>query len=97
MSISCGCGFDLDGPRTVGDPKFVTCRTERHCGSCHEKINVLDGMYIQNMFNFDAIETMSPHYMCESCGDLMLSINHLGFCYYLDDIKGQWREYCEYR
>lgn len=92
MSISCGCDF-YEGVRTVGKPKFMTCRTAKKCDECGESIKLGDGLYRYNMYDWDDYQVCAPHWMCESCGDLMASIAAQGFCFYLGDIKGQWKEY----
>lgn len=93
MSINCAC--DDFGLRTVGEPKDVVCHANRQCQSCGDEIKPSDVMYRYNMYDFELYKTAQPYYMCESCGDLTVSIMEQGFYFQLDDIKGQWREYCE--
>lgn len=95
MSISCSCDSGEEGITGVGDPKDMVCRTPRKCQECGEPIAAGEVMYRYNMYNWDTRRTSAPHWMCESCGDLMVSVMVLGFCFYLGDIKGQWREYLE--
>ena len=88
--ISCSCvEYAVSA---VGSPRLVTCRQERPCHSCSEVIHPNDYMYIQSMYNWENSSPVAPVYLCEECGDLMLSIDEAGFCYTLSDIQGQWEE-----
>lgn len=93
MSVSCSCEFEAEGRTSVGEPKDMICRTPRKCNECGEAIEPGNVMYRYNMYDWETYRTVAPHWMCESCGDLMLSILEKGYCFYLGDIKGQWRDY----
>lgn len=96
MSISCDCDWDNeDGQTVVGEPRFVTCRTSNECKSCSRPIEINDGMWIWNMYDWGKYQTASPAYLCEQCGDLAVTLGEAGFCFSVSDIQGQWRKYLE--
>lgn len=93
MAVSCSC--DSDGKiYSVGNPRFVTCRTPRKSTCCGKDLKAGDGMYIVSFYDFLFMVPESPGYICEPCGDMALNLKDLGYCFtYCQDIVKQWRDY----
>jgi len=93
MAISCDCDSEWD-VGCAGDPRFVTCRTPRKCYACKKKIEKLDGMYMQSLYDYRDSKFASPVFVCEECGDMALNLIDSGYCFsWRSSIVGQWEEY----
>jgi hypothetical protein len=110
MSLSCDSGdFDSDGCDWWWlwnrDSKPLATKRSRKCCSCGSKIMVGDttsmieryrppSSDIEESINGDEV-AMAPWFLCETCGDLALSLDELGFCFELgtDSLKDQIKEY----
>ena len=91
--IFCDCDYNV-GVCSVGHPREVTCRTPRVCDSCPNPVAVGQPMYIQSMYDWDEAKTSRPYYLCEECGDMVLNLITIGFCFtFGESIREQWFEY----
>ena len=112
MSLSCDSGdFDSDGAAWwwtwSRKSKPLATKRSRKCCSCGTKIKPGDTASMVDRYrnpNSDIEEAiygdeveLAPWYLCETCGDLALSIDELGFCFELggESLKEQIREYRE--
>lgn len=112
MSLSCASDeFDSDGYDWWWcwhrEPITLQTKRSRKCCSCGEKINVGDAASrversrgpvteIEERICGDEVP-MRPWYLCETCSDLALSLDELGFCFDLggESLKDQIKEYRE--
>lgn len=111
MSLSCSC-FDYDADwyyEVANDFMVLDTKRSRKCCSCGKRIAVVDeavkvyrnrpareGVEM-NIYgdDHDAV-SMSPWYLCETCGGLYWSIEDLGMCCSIEnDIAAQIRDYME--
>ncbi len=110
MSISCASNsFDSDGCDWYWywhcEPITLQTKRGRKCCSCGEKIKVGDTASrverfrgpnndIEEAIYGDKVE-LAPWYLCETCSDLALSLDELGFCFDLggESLKDQIKEY----
>ena len=94
MGVSCSCDWDGGGICCIGTLPEMTCRTPRKCYACNKQINSGDIMYRQNLYDYDDYKFVAPLFFCEECGDMMLNLEALGYCYNLaEPIRSQWIEY----
>lgn len=112
MSISCASdSFDSDACDWwwIWDQAQTTIQTKRSrkCCSCSEKIKVGDTATkikrfrgpkndIEESIYGDEV-ALAPWFLCETCSDLAMSLDELGFCFDLggESLKDQIKEYRE--
>ena len=108
MSLSCdyGDGGDFDWYWESNFQYYpLNTKRSRKCCSCKAKISVCEESMIVHRHHSPSNDIeeriygdevpMTKWYLCETCGDLALSLNELGFCFTLgdDSLKQQIAEY----
>ncbi len=109
MSLSCSCG-DWDGEGWVYDipSEFIKLDTSKRkrCSSCKDLIDIGSDVLRFRRFRYarDEIELdihgddgeidLAPWFICESCGEIYLSLDDLGFCLDpSDDMRVNLKDY----
>jgi len=91
MSLICGC--DEDGPSVFNQRYVEKSRKEYKCYECRELIPIGSAYkYVFGVWDGDAL----TFHICEKCGDLQDSLEALGFCTELGELKNSYSEYREY-
>jgi len=109
MSLSCGCGeWDGEGWAYYFYDKFKKLATTRRkrCWSCKVLIDIgsecLEFPRFQHpndelsaMINGEDCEMpLASWYACESCGEIFLNLNELGYCFNLtEDLRESMEDY----
>ena len=111
MSLSCSCDeWEGDGWSWVSDDDFrkFEGKKRKRCCSCKELINIgADCIrFVRFRMAQDDIELriygdgneiyIAPWFMCESCGEIFLNLESLGYCINLcdrmDDLLAEYHE-----
>jgi len=109
MGLTCNCDFDPKGWwYEIRSKDFETLKTKKRkrCASCKNLIDVDSDCIkfqrfrspytdIEERICGDVIQR-ADRYLCESCGEIYLNLNDLGYCYFLgDDLRENLRDYWE--
>jgi hypothetical protein len=113
MSLSCDCDwYPEPGDTWVDAPyDFAELDTSRRkrCKSCNHLIDI--GSLALKFDRYKVPDTdaevriygeegeipIAPYYLCESCGDIYMSLSELGFCLNMtESMKEQLEQYHEY-
>jgi len=108
MSLSCSYDFAMDGwwyeIQNQSDFKPLNTTKRKRCASCKTLIDINSDCIkfqrfrspvtdIEERICDDAVQ-LANWYLCESCGEIYLNLEAIGYCYFLgDDLRQNLRDY----
>ena len=103
MTVSCCAVEPEDWAYRWYTPSDMSVPAEaEHCHSCRSRIAPRQEawQFLRDRVDEDGeLEPISPWWLCEPCGDLVLSLAEAGYCLdmsmYVGSVPEQWREYQE--